>query len=472
MSALAAEVVTTPTEVNSDPGLTSSYLGAYNFQNQEPFDLELPLPTPQETKPEATPALAAETPVAPKEPEAPAPPAPEGKKSRPEAEMRIKLKQLETEREQWQKEREELLALRDSKIPELETNLATHKTTAESYQKDLEHFKSTWKNEREKEWQDIAAELPEWQEAQKKAEGAWTGLFPRNIANPSAGEAEIRFNPANMTPETTQAVNRMVAQWAEWEFNPKVSDAQRADVQHIIVSNIAKRLGVPDVHMEQKEVGGTTYDVIRPDHPVYNHLIGKIPDVVNTRIDAAQIQQRAQQESKAMATEAIRRRQENRREFYKTSGFGASPDELRARAAREPNNPVIQALNLIGDDDELKTELQAALEQEAVTDGYWKPHFTGLDEDPKAYDQAARAHMARISSRPVMASIGQVLLKQTAKQRAEIAQLTAKVKELQEENDRNVRQGEPSLGSGGSESDDTSRIASSNPYLAGYSFRG
>lgn len=471
-----------------DAPATEAPTSAYSFDSYMerrgitlPESNDSPAPTPEAPKPDAPATPEAPVPTPEKQaPETPAVPAPEGKKSRPEAEMRVRLKQLQDERdawtkekEEWLREKEELIALRDSKIPELETTATTYKTTADSYAKDLEEFRKSWKNEREKEWTEIANELPEYKEAMQKLESSWLGLFPRNIADPASGEAEIRFNPANMSPENSQAVDRLVKQWADWEYNDKVTDARRSDAQHIIVSLMAKSMGVSSEHMDQKELDGKMYDVIRPGHPVYGHLINKIPGLVESRIQAANLQGRAQQESKTMAAEAIRKRQENRRESFKAAGFGLSGEELKTRALREPQNPVIQALSLLGDDEELRGELQTHLEQEAITDGFWRPHFTLPEDDPKAHDQAARAHMSRIGNRPVLASIGQVLLKQASKLKAERDELRAKIAKLEEENNRYALQDEPGVAAGGGASGgkENPALDGLDPYTASYMAR-
>lgn len=470
-----------------DAPATEAPTSAYSFDSYMerrgitlPESNDTPTPAPEAPKPDAP--ATPETPVPTPEkqaPETPAVPAPEGKKSRPEAEMRVRLKQLQDERdawtkekEEWLKEKEELIALRDSKIPELETTATTYKTTADSYAKDLEEFRKSWKNEREKEWTEIANELPEYKEAMQKLDKDWLGLFPRNIGDYSSGEAEIRFNPANLSNEATRSVGRLLKQWEEWE-DSNVTDVRRAAAQHYIVSLIAQNLGVSSEHMEEREVEGQMKSVIRPSHPVYGHLTSKIPTLVETGKYVSKLQESAKQESKTMAAEAIRKRQENRRESFKAAGFGLSGEELKTRALREPQNPVIQALSLLGDDEELRGELQAHLEQEAITDGFWRPHFTLPEDDPKAHDQAARAHMSRIGNRPVLASIGQVLLKQASKLKVERDELRAKIAKLEEENNRYALQDEPGVAAGGGASGgkENPALDGLDPYTASYMAR-
>jgi len=467
-----AEVAEIPLDAPSmrgDADLTAQYLNSWSQSNglDIPDSDDIPLPTPEQAPSPTAPATPEKQPDPVPDPVTP--PADASKPGAAAAAARVQAKEQHKRREAELEARIAAIeAERAAKIAELEALVTTHKSTAESYAKDVDHYKNSWKNERDREWQEIAAEVPEYTETSRKADVAWTALFPRNIANPLAGEAEIRFNPANMTPETTQAVNGLVQKWAQWEYDDKVSDSQRSDVQHIIVSSIARKLGIPDTHMQQKEVAGRVYDVIDPAHPVYNHLISRIPELVEARIKAAQLQQRAQQESRNFATEAIRQRQENSRGLFKNAGFGVRGDELKTRLQREPDNVILQAMRLIGEDEDLRAELEAHKEREAVTNGYWKPQMTLTEDDPIAYDRAARTHLATIAARSIHAAITPALVKKASRMEARIAELEARNAKLEEENHRNAVQDEPGAAATAGITGDKGVKGDMDPYLANW----
>lgn len=466
---MAAQTIDAPTlELDADPSITSSYLAGYREERQLDFPDAAP---PVEEKP-ATPAQAsAEAPV----PDAPAPPVadPNAGKSRPEAARRVqerdRIKSLETELETLRRERDEFKSFKETEAPKWEQTLAEQKAVAENYQKDLEKYKNGFKNDLDQDWKTLATEIPAYREALDGKYQAWSSLIPPSISNPDADEPEEPLSAADLQDHQQRQLEEMAGKWASWRNNGQLPGKQKAGAQHILVSHMAKILGVDPANFDETEFDGKVYSTIRPSHPVYKHLVKKLPDYVDSKSRFEQIESAVKENSKGAASEAIRTRQENTRNYFRQAGLGMDGEELKTRMQREPNNPVLQAMSQISEDPELLAELKAEMENEVVVNGFFSPRISLTDEDPEQHATNARAFTSRIAARAVMAPLAMALNKLASKRGSEIQELRKKVAKLEEENKEIAYQEEPGIVSTSGNTGGNSQVTTtSSPYLQGW----
>lgn len=347
------------------------------------------------------------------------------------------------------KENEELIELRrklaelEPKLPDLETKAVEYKTRADQLEAEAKELRDRYQNEVNSMDPALVSEVPVVREAYNKYNDAASRLFPVDISNPADDEPDMRFDPSSLTPEKNNIVRAMIDRWAQEEFQGKGAPKDRADVQHVVLSNIAAAMGVDKEKFQTKVINGQEYQVIHPSHPVYKHLKQEIRPFVQARQAVAAAEEEARGGRMESMKSVVGTRVQNTKKMIRDAGVGVTGDDLKNALATNPESATLRTMSLLESEPELLQELRDAIETEAAINGHFRPQLDLLDTDVKARNTAAQTYLTRIGLRAVNAPMAPVLMKLSLKQQAKISDLQAEIEKLKEENSRTLIQAEP-----------------------------
>lgn len=369
-------------------------------------------------------------------------PVPAVKSDRPEARDRIAAKELKQKVEAYEKELEELRPLR-TRVTELDTSLTETKTLAEQRAAERDTLEKAYRNEAEFLPDTVINELPEVREAMAAYNKAERSLFPATLNDPTQGEPVKRFDPAKLNGAEGQRVAELIKKWEHEEFASTSPPDYRADVQHIIVSHIAKILGVNSENFIEKTVGGQIYNVIPPTHPVYNQIAMNLNPYVEARNAAQEVRQTAAAKAQESVGTIVTQRVENSRKMFADMGVTLQGDALKSALAASPDNVTLKALSLLHEHEDLTQELRDATELELMANGHLRPNFDLSETDPKARTEKANALKARIGLRAINAPLATPLKKLVIRQAAKLAEMGVKLAAAEAEASKTRQQSEP-----------------------------
>lgn len=433
----AADVVPLNTGTD-DTDLLARLSAKHNVSEEAPVLENTPPPSGEE--------VVAETPVAEKPVETPAP-NPNAAAAAKRVSDKKAAEQKDTELAELRAKLAELQTKADM-VPDLETKYVETKTLAEQREIELEEHRKRYKNEVETLNPQLISEVPEVRAAQERYNSIASGLFPVDISNPLADEADLRFDPNSLTPEQATTITNMLNRWEKEELNSSAPANHRAQVQHIVLSNIAAAIGVDPSKFQEINVGGAPYNVIPPSHPVYQHLKSSVRPFINARREFNQTQEQAKASVLESGKTIVGGRVANTKKMFADSGLGLTGESLKASLAKSPDSEFLKAMTLVDADPELLAELQENIEAESATNGYFRPTLDLFEPDLKARDTAAQAHMRRIGRRVLHGALGPVLLKKALKQDALIREKDELIAKLQAEAEKTLIQAEPGAISG------------------------
>lgn len=367
--------------------------------------------------------------------------APPAKPDRPEARKRIEEKELRTRLSEYEKELEELRPLR-TKATELETTLTETRTLAEQRAAEKKLLEDAYRNETEILPETVINELPEVREAMESYNKAERSLFPATLNDPNSGEPLKRFDPSKLNSEGPK-IGALIQLWEQEEFEGKGTPEYRADVQHVIVSQIAQILGTSKDNYVQKTVGGQSYDVIPTTHPVYTHIATNLLPYIEARNAAREVREKAAGKAAETIGGVVTQRVANSRKMFADLGVTKQGEELKAALAQAPDNLTLKALSLLHGHEDLAAELRDNTEMELAVQGHLRPNLDLAETDPKLRTEKANAMKARVGLRAAYAPLVIPLKKLAVRQQAEITELKAKLAAAEAEASKTRQQAEP-----------------------------
>ena len=388
-------------------------------------------------------------------------------KDRPEARNRVEAKELKLKLEAYEKELEELRPLKP-RITELDTALTETKSLAEQRAAERDTLEKAYRNEAELLPDTVINELPEVQEAMAFYNKAERSLFPTTLNDPMQGEPLKRLDPSKLNGVEGQKIGDLIKRWEHEEYVSTSPPDYRADVQHIIVSHIAQILGVNSENFIEKTVGGRSYDVISPTHPVYDQIARNLSPYVEARNSAIQVRQAAAAKAQESVGTVVTQRVENSRKMFADMGVTLQGDALKSALAASPDNVTLRALSLLHEHEDLTQELRDATELELMANGHLRPNFDLSETDPKSRTEKANALKVRIGLRAVNAPLATPLKKLAVRQAATILELKAKLAAAEAEASKTRQQSEP----GSVITDDVDSGGADDPYASIYAKLG
>jgi hypothetical protein len=424
--------------------------------------------TPVEGTPPSETPPAGDTPP-PADPVKPAddtpPPAADPKPKSPNAEAaakRVAEKTAQAELEAARARVAELEAIAN-RLPDVERQMTEFKTVAEQRAEALKKHEERFKNEVDHLDPHVVYELPEVKQAQQNFGQVASKFLPVDLSNPADGEPDIRFDRRKLTDADDNAIIQNVQVWEREEYNSQADPHRRASIQHIALSNIAKRIGVDVKHFSPLVIDGTEYNVLSPNHPVYQHLKQSVRPYVEAGLALRSTLNAAQTSQAETMKGVVAQRVGNTKKMFGDAGLGLTGDALKAARAQRPDSPLLQTMELLENDPELLAELKENIEVEAAVNGYYRPVLDLTETDLEARDKAAQTYMARIGQGRINAPIAPVAMKLAAKLQKKLADTEAKLAEAIAERDKFLVNAEAGP-SGGGVGDPTGKTADTSGY--------
>lgn len=359
-----------------------------------------------------------------------------------QAKKRIEQSQLTKELDAARARIAELEGL-SGKLPALESSLVETKSLAEQRAQELESLRAAYKNEAEAFTPDLIAEIPEVRKAQANFEEQASGLFPFDLADSRSDEPEIRFNAGSLGNAKMNQVVDMINRWEQEEFSSQADPKMRSDIQHVVISNIAKLIGVDADRFVTREIGNAEYEVLPPSHPVYQHLKKSIRPFVEARQKVTMAQTQAAQNGKESLKHVFQQRVSNTKKLFSETGVGLTGDTLKEALSKDPDNHTLQVMRLFEAAPDLLQELQGNVELEASLNGHLRPHLDLAEIDPGERTKVAQTHMRRVGQRAVNAPLAEPLKKLALRQQIQIAELQMKLAKVEAEATKTRRQADP-----------------------------
>ncbi len=330
-----------------------------------------------------------------------------------------------------------------AKVPDLETRFNETKTLKEQQDIELEKHRTRFQNEAKTLDPSLVFEVPAVLEAQNRYNEVATNLFPVDISNPADGEPDLRFDPNHLDSQASATIHSMLNRWEAEEFNSKSSPQRRAQIQHIVLSNIAAAIGVDKEKFQEVQIDGSPYNVIPANHPVYLHLKQSIRPFINARRDFTGAQERAKTDMVETGKSIVGTRVNNTKKMFSDVGVGLTGDALREKLTAQPDNAFLKTMALIEGDETLVKTLKENIEFEAATNGYFRPQLDLFDSELDSRETAAKTHMQRIGNRVLHGAIGPVLMTLAHKQAEALKAKDAEIAQLRAEANRTLMQAEP-----------------------------
>ncbi len=359
-----------------------------------------------------------------------------------QAKKRIEQSQLTKDLEAARARIAELEGL-STKLPELESSLVETKSLAEQRAQELENLRSAYKNEAEAFTPEMISEIPEVKKAQANFEENAAGLFPFDLSDSRSDEPEIRFNAGSLGNQKMSQVVDMINRWEQEEYQSDADPKLRSDIQHVVISNIAKLIGVDPDRFVTRDIGNAEYEVLPPSHPVYQHLKKSIRPFVEARQKVTMAQKQATESSRESLKSVFQQRVSNTKKLFQETGVGLTGETLKEALAKSPDNQTLQVMRLFEDAPDLLQELQGNVELEAALNGHLRPHLDLVETDPGERTKVAQTHMRRVGMRAVNAPLAEPLKKLALRQQIQIAELLKKLAEKEAEANKTLRQAEP-----------------------------
>lgn len=215
------------------------------------------------------------------------------------------------------------------------------------------------------------------------------------------------------------------------------------------LSLLAKTIGVPESSFVTKVIDGAEYLALPPSHPVYKHLKNSIGQFVEARQKLNEVKRSAADNVKQTISSVAGKRIENTRTFLREAGVGLTGEDLKTALARQPQNPILQAMEVLQEHEDLVSELRQEQDLEVALNGVFRPQFDIAEDDPVEHTRLANAHLQRVGRRVIHAPLAGPLMKLTVRQKQLIAEQAKRIAELTAEVEASARQGEPGfVGSG------------------------
>lgn len=336
-----------------------------------------------------------------------------------------------------------------NKLPDVERQMTEFKTVAEQRAESLKKHEERFKNEVDQLAPELVYELPEVKQAQQSFQAVAAKLLPVDISNPAAGEPDIRFDPRKLTTADDAMIRNQIGIWEAEEYNSKADPHRRSAVQHVVLSNIAAKMGVAAKHFEPITIDGKEYNALSPDHPVYQHLKQSVRPYVEAGLNFRSTLEGAQAQKMETMKGVVAQRVDNTKKMFTSAGVGLTGDALKAAKAQRPDSALLQTMEMLEAEPELLEELKQNIEVEAAVNGYYRPQLDLIETDLEARDKAAHTYMARIGQSRINAPMAPVVMKLASKLHAQNAELKAKLAAAEAERDKFLLNAEAGSSGGG-----------------------
>lgn len=362
----------------------------------------------------------------------PVSPEPPQKGNRPEAQKR-----LDQEKAELKRHKEELTA----RLQELEGKLTGHEELTTKYgelellakerQTQLEETTNWYKNE-ESLLKVNPMDLEPVREAAVATRRTLDAFIPRDIS--ASDESPIPLNADQFIQEQREQIHRAITDWKSIESANNMPSAARGKYQHVILSTLAKAMGVDDRHFSQEAIQTgngteTSFDLLNPSHPVFQRLKNNIGELISHTDKFTSLRDAAEKAPLETAKQLISRRQSDAIQNVKRSGIGLTGEELKTALSKAPENHNLKVMAVLEEYPELVKELNAEIELEAMVTGHVRRQFDIPEMEPAARSKVGQTLTARFDDRAREIPLVKPLKKA----------LVAKVEELRVEREENAR---------------------------------
>ena len=272
-------------------------------------------------------------------------------------------------------------------------------------------------------------------------------FVPSDISGP--GESPLPINTEEFIQTHRETLHTAIKDWQTIGEMANIPAQAKGKLQHLVISSVAKALGVPDESFEDEDIQGTSYKMIDPRHPVFQHLKSRMNPLVQATRQFQNLKENAEKAPLETARTVISKRQQEAVATVRKSGIGLTGEDLQTALKHNPDNQNLQIMAAMEAHPDILKELTTEIENEAMVTGHLRRQFDIPVTEPEARDKTGRMLQARFDERAISAPLIKPLKKLAVQQMTEIRELKEKLKEREQELEKLTSQGETGSSEGG-----------------------
>lgn len=186
---------------------------------------------------------------------------------------------------------------------------------------------------------------------------------------------------------------------------PNLSHDQRGKYYHVVISQIAKALGVDKDAFESRDLDGTEFGFLSTRHPVYAHIKGRLPNMAASWATLQNARVKAVNDHEGSLTGVFDTRMRRSEEAFRSAGITDSDDEINNRLKRDPNDAVALIMKEIKGREDLLKKFNEVVREEAATNASARPHVEVFEKDPAKRNTLLKLRSEKLAKRAVYAPL-------------------------------------------------------------------